>query len=161
MTSRPCANCWTRLLHAQMHPSAGGRIAVSRRIAPLHLGQAIRRHLGKRPIAVIAGITDCGRGQSRRPATRQRPLVGAARLGAGRGWAHAVGCARAQAEVREPFGKAVLHWTALLGEDRLAGRLIGTGDRNLKGEKYKSPLGWAIHAWCNRPPEIAAGSSNW
>jgi hypothetical protein len=40
----------------------------------------------------------------------------------------------------------------LLGEDRLAGRLIESVDPNLKDEKYKSSsLGWAVHGWCNPP----------
>jgi ankyrin repeat protein len=50
------------------------------------------------------------------------------------------------------FGETALHWAALLGEDRLAERLIAGADLNLKDEKYHSPpLGWAIHGWCNPP----------
>ena len=41
---------------------------------------------------------------------------------------------------------------ALLGEGQLAGRLIPGTDLNLKDGKYKStPLGWAVHGWCNPP----------
>ena len=43
----------------------------------------------------------------------------------------------------------------MLGEDRLAARLIERLDTdllNLKDEKYKStPLGWAVHGW-SQPP---------
>jgi ankyrin repeat protein len=47
-------------------------------------------------------------------------------------------------------GETALHWAALLGEDRLAGRLIESVDPNLKDKKYKSSsLGWAVHGWCN------------
>ena len=41
---------------------------------------------------------------------------------------------------------------ALLGQDRLTGRLIEGSDLNLKDAKYKSPpLGWAIHGWSDPP----------
>jgi hypothetical protein len=79
------------------------------------------------------------------------PLIGAASLGA-----EEVGIrlleAGARPELRGLFGETALHWAALLGEDRLAGRLIEGADLNLKDEKYKSsPLGWAIHAWGDPP----------
>ena len=79
------------------------------------------------------------------------PLIGAASLGA-----EEVGLrlldAGAKPELRGLFGETSLHWAALLGEDRLAGRLIDGSDLNLKDEKYHSPpLGWAIHG-CYNPP---------
>jgi hypothetical protein len=79
------------------------------------------------------------------------PLIGAASLGA-----EEVGLrlleAGARPELRGLFGETALHWAALLGEDRLAGKLIEGADLNLKDEKYKStPLGWAIHGWCDPP----------
>jgi hypothetical protein len=79
------------------------------------------------------------------------PLIGAASLAA-----EEVGLrlldAGARAELRGIFGETALHWAALLGEDRLAGRLIEGSDLNLKDEKYNSPpLGWAIHG-CYNPP---------
>jgi hypothetical protein len=79
------------------------------------------------------------------------PLIGAASLGA-----EEVGLslldAGAMPEVRGLFGETALHWAALLGEDRLAGRLINRSDVNLRDEKYQSPpLGWAIHG-CYNPP---------
>jgi hypothetical protein len=79
------------------------------------------------------------------------PLIGAASLGA-----EEVGIrlleAGARPELRGLFGETALHWAALLGEDRLAGRLIEGAGLNLKDEKYKSsPLGWAIHAWGGPP----------
>ena len=79
------------------------------------------------------------------------PLIGAASLGA-----EDVGLrlldAGAKPELRGLFGETALHWAALLGEDRLAARLIAGSDLNLKDEKYQSPpLGWAIHGWSNPP----------
>jgi ankyrin repeat protein len=79
------------------------------------------------------------------------PLIGAASLAA-----EEVGLrlldAGARAELQGLFGETALHWAALLGEDRLAGRLIEGSDLNLKDEKYNSPpLGWAIHG-CYNPP---------
>ena len=60
--------------------------------------------------------------------------------------------AGAKPELRGLFGETALHWAALLGEDRLAERLIAGSDVNLKDEKYHSPpLGWAIHGWSNPP----------
>jgi hypothetical protein len=79
------------------------------------------------------------------------PLIGAASLGA-----EEVGLrlfdAGAKPELRGIFGETAVHWAALLGEDRLARRLMEGADLNLKDEKYKSsPLGWAIHGWCEPP----------
>jgi hypothetical protein len=86
----------------------------------------------------------------------ETPLIGAASLGAedlGIRLLHA----GARPELRGLFGETALHWAALLGEDRLAARLIESLDLalpalNLKDEKYESPpLGWAIHGWSNPP----------
>jgi len=79
------------------------------------------------------------------------PLIGAASLGA-----EEVGLrlldAGAKPWLRGLFGETALHWAALLGEDRLAERLIENVDPNLKDKKYKSSsLGWAVHGWCNPP----------
>jgi uncharacterized protein len=79
------------------------------------------------------------------------PLIGAASLGA-----EDVGIrlldAGAKPELRGLFGETALHWAALLGQHRLAERLIAGSDLNLKDEKYQSPpLGWAIHGWTNPP----------
>ena len=79
------------------------------------------------------------------------PLIGAASLGA-----EAVGLrlleAGARPELRGLFGETALHWAAMLGEDRLAEKLITKSDLNLKDEKYNSPpLGWAIHGCYNSP----------
>src|SRR5439155_224613 len=53
---------------------------------------------------------------------------------------------------RGHLGETALHWAALLGEYRLAGRLIGGSDIDLKDEKYNSsPLGWAVHGRYNPP----------
>jgi hypothetical protein len=73
------------------------------------------------------------------------PLIGAASLAA-----EDVGIrlidAGADARRRGIFGETALHWAAMLGEDRLAERLIPISDIDLEDEKYNSPpLGWAIH----------------
>ena len=60
--------------------------------------------------------------------------------------------AGAAPELRGDFGETAFHWAALLGEDRLAARLIEGSDLNLKDEKYNSsPLGWAVHGWGDPP----------
>jgi hypothetical protein len=81
----------------------------------------------------------------------ETPLIGAASLGA-----EDVGLrlldAGAAPELRGEWGETALHWAALLGEDRLAARLISGTDLNLRDAKYNStPLGWAVHGWCNPP----------
>jgi len=79
------------------------------------------------------------------------PLIGAASLGAEEVGLRLLG-AGAKPWLRGLFGETALHWAALLGEDRLAERLIENVDPNLKDEKYKSSsLGWAVHGWCNPP----------
>lgn len=82
------------------------------------------------------------------------PLIGAASLGA-----EDIGIRLLDAGAKpEPvglFGETALHWAAMLGEDRLAARLVegqGAYLLNLKDERYKSPpLGWAVHGWSNPP----------
>jgi hypothetical protein len=79
------------------------------------------------------------------------PLIGAASLGA-----EDVGLrlldAGANPKLRGLFGETALHWAALLGENRLAARLIPGSDLNLKDEKYQSTaLGWALHGASNPP----------
>ena len=81
----------------------------------------------------------------------ETPLIGAASLGA-----EDVGLllldAGARPELRGLFGETALHWAALLGEHRLAARLIPGSDLNLEDEKCSSPpLGWAIHGWSDPP----------
>jgi uncharacterized protein len=79
------------------------------------------------------------------------PLIGAASLAAEEVGLKLVD-AGANVQLRGLFGETALHWAALLGEYRLAGRLIEGSDLNLKDEKYNSPpLGWAIHG-CYNPP---------
>jgi ankyrin repeat protein len=81
------------------------------------------------------------------------PLIGAANLGAEKlgsscwmvGWG-------AKPELPGLFGETTLHWAALLGEDRLAEKLIENVEPNLKDKKYKSSsLGWAVHGCCDPP----------
>jgi uncharacterized protein len=79
------------------------------------------------------------------------PLIGAASLAAEEVGLKLVD-AGANVQLRGLFGETALHWAALLGEYRLAGRLIEGSDLNLRDEKYNSPpLGWAIHG-CYNPP---------
>jgi hypothetical protein len=87
----------------------------------------------------------------RKEGKRETPLIGAASLGA-----EEVGLrlldAGAEPELRGEWGETALHWAALLGENRLAARLISSTDVNLRDAKYdSSPLGWAVHGWCNPP----------
>jgi hypothetical protein len=87
----------------------------------------------------------------RKEGKRETPLIGAASLGA-----EDVGLrlldAGAAPELRGEWGETALHWAALLGENRLAARLISDTDVNLRDAKYNStPLGWAVHGWCNPP----------
>ena len=87
----------------------------------------------------------------RKNGKRETPLIGAASLGA-----EDVGLrlleAGAEPELRGEWGESALHWAALLGEERLAGRLITRTDLSLRDEKYNSsPLGWAVHG-CFNPP---------
>jgi len=87
----------------------------------------------------------------RKDGKRETPLIGAASLGA-----EDVGLrlldAGAAPELRGEWGETALHWAALLGENRLAARLISGTDVNLRDAKYNStPLGWAVHGWCNPP----------
>ena len=84
------------------------------------------------------------------------PLIGAASLGA-----EDVGIALINAGANPAllgiFSETALHWAALLGEERLAARLIAAsasdlGLLNLADGEYKSPpLGWAIHGRQNPP----------
>lgn len=79
------------------------------------------------------------------------PLIGAASLAA-----EEIGLrlldAGARPELRGMFGETALHWAALLGEVRLAARLIACSPINLKDEEYDSPpLGWAIHGRYHSP----------
>ena len=78
------------------------------------------------------------------------PLIGAASLGA-----EDVGLrlldAGANPRLRGIFGETALHWAAMLGEDRLAQRLIPLSEIDLNDQKYhSSPLGWAVHG-CDNP----------
>jgi hypothetical protein len=86
-----------------------------------------------------------------KPGKGETPLIGAASLAA-----EDVGIALLDAGAdptcRGTFGETALHWAAMLGEDRLAARLLPGSDVDLKDQKYgSSPLGWAIHGWSNPP----------
>jgi hypothetical protein len=82
------------------------------------------------------------------------PLIGAASLGAEDAGIRLLD-AGARPEARGLFGETALHWAAMLGEDRLAARLISGIEKellNLRDERYKSPpLGWAVYGWSNPP----------
>ena len=58
--------------------------------------------------------------------------------------------AGANPRLRGIFGETALHWAAMLGEDRLAQRLIPLSEIDLNDQKYNSsPLGWAVHGCYN------------
>jgi len=102
-------------------------------------------------LGLVEVLIQAGADLNFQKAGKDTPLIGAASLGA-----EEVGLrlldAGARPELRGGFGETALHWAALLGEDRLAGRLIPGTDLNFKDEKYKStPLGWAVHGWCKPP----------
>jgi ankyrin repeat protein len=79
------------------------------------------------------------------------PLIGAASLGAEEVGLRLVE-AGARPDLRGIFGETALHWAALLGEDRLAAKLIAGADLDLKDMQYNSPpLGWAVHGRYNPP----------
>src|SRR5215471_774754 len=76
----------------------------------------------------------------RKEGKRETPLIGAASLGA-----EDVGLrlldAGAAPDLRGEWGETALHWAALLGENRLAARLISATNVNLRDAKYdSSPL---------------------
>jgi hypothetical protein len=87
----------------------------------------------------------------RKEGKSETPLIGAASLGA-----EDVGLALldagAQPHLRGEGGETALHWAALLGEQRLAQRLIEGADLELEDAQYRStPLGWAVHGLCEPP----------
>jgi hypothetical protein len=62
------------------------------------------------------------------------------------------GCwTREQGRSYADSGETALHWAALLGEDRLAGRLIEDTDVDLKDENHDSPL----LVWSENPKSTA------
>jgi ankyrin repeat protein len=86
----------------------------------------------------------------------ETPLIGAASLGA-----EDVGLrlldAGAQPHLRGDGGETALHWAALFGEYRLARRLIEGADLELEDARYHStPLGWAVHGYCEPPAQNPA-----
>jgi hypothetical protein len=86
----------------------------------------------------------------------ETPLIGAASLGA-----EDVGIrlldAGAQPHLRGDGGETALHWAALFGERRLAQRLIEGADLDLEDAQYHStPLGWAVHGYCEPPVQNPA-----
>src|SRR5260370_34248296 len=72
---------------------------------------------------------------SQKPGHGETPLIGAASLAAEEVALRLLD-AGARPEMRGNFGETALHWAALLGEDRLAERLIPGADIHLKDENY-------------------------
>jgi len=103
-------------------------------------------------LALVDALVDAGAEVDFRKAEKaETPLIGAASLGA-----EDVGMrlldAGAKPHLRGDFGETALHWAALLGEHRLAARLIAGADLELEDDQYKStPLGWAVHGHFNSP----------
>ena len=103
-------------------------------------------------LALVDALLEAGASVDfRKDGKRETPLIGAASLGA-----EDVGLrlldAGANPELRGEWAETALHWAALLGEERLAERLIARTDLSLRDEKYNSsPLGWAVYGWFNPP----------
>lgn len=117
-----------------------------------------------REVPLVEALIEAGSDVDyRKPGKGETALIGAASLGA-----EEVGLKLLQAGAktgeRGIGGETALHWAAMLGENRLVERLIPGTDCALKDETYNStPLGWAIHGWCNPPagnhgrqPEVIA-----
>ena len=133
------------------------------RIHSLCLGCVVRRHAPEGQGTAARRCTDPGPANLsfQRDGKPETPLIGAASLGA-----EEVGLrlleAGANPEVRGLFGETGLHWAALLGEDRLAERLIEGADLNLKAEKYKSsPFDGRSTVGPTHPPATTADSARW
>ncbi|HLK18445.1 MAG TPA: ankyrin repeat domain-containing protein [Bryobacteraceae bacterium] len=105
-----------------------------------------------RALPLIDALIQAGADLDFQPkAKSDTPLIGAASLGA-----EEVGLrlleAGANPSRRGIFGETALHWAALLGEAKLARKLIPGANLELKDEKYNStPLGWAIHGISSPP----------
>jgi hypothetical protein len=75
-------------------------------------------------------------------------LIGAASLGAEDVGLRLI-AAGADPNARGNGGETALHWAALFGERRLVERLIDGADLELEDDRYHStPLGWAVHGFC-------------
>jgi hypothetical protein len=103
-------------------------------------------------LAVVEALLDAGADVNFRANDKcDTPLIGAASLGAEEVGVRLLN-AGANAHLKGMFGETALHWAAMLGEEKLASRLIEGADLNLEDERYHSPpLGWAVHGWCNPP----------
>lgn len=105
-----------------------------------------------RELPLVEALIEAGAGLDfQKNGKGDTPLIGAASLSA-----EDVGlrllAAGAKREPRGLFGETALHWAAMLGEDRLAAKLAEGSERDIKDGKYSStPLGWAIHGWCDPP----------
>lgn len=103
-------------------------------------------------LAMVEALLEAGSDANfRQDDKHETNLIGAASLGV-----EDVGIrlldAGAQPHLRGLGGETALHWAALLGELRLAERLIDGADLDLEDQQYRStPLGWAVHGLCNPP----------
>ena len=89
------------------------------------------------------------------------PLIGAASLGAEDAGIRLLD-AGARPELRGIFGESALHWAALLGEVRLAARLIAGSELELKDTRYNSPpLGGRFSDGTTSRPGTWAGRLKW
>ncbi len=69
--------------------------------------------------------------------------------------------AGADPHARGNSGETALHWAALLGELRLVERLIEGADLEFEDDQYHStPLGWAVHGFCESQTENPADHGN-
>ena len=131
----------------------GARACI--RTHPLHFVSDVlfNGHLEPaRALPLVEALLEAGADVNGRPDDKSdTPLIGAASLGA-----EDVGIrlldAGARPDLRGRGGETALHWAALLGEDRLAERLIPGSDLDLKDSEYHSPpLGWAFHGRYDPP----------
>lgn len=122
---------------------------------PLHyVSDMLFEHTLKREAALplIETLIEAGANLDfQRDGKGDTPLIGAASLASEDVGIRLVD-AGASPKLRGIFGETALHWAALLGEERLAQRLIPVSDIDLKDTNYlSSSLGWAIHGCYNTP----------
>src|SRR5689334_16396331 len=114
----------------------GKELSYRHSSAPLHLRLVFEGILEEnRALPLLEALIQAGANLDfQRDGKGDTPLIGAASLGAEE-VALKLLDAGARPELRGLSGETALHWAALLGEDRLAERLIRNADLNLKDEE--------------------------
>jgi hypothetical protein len=108
-------------------------------------------------LPIVEALLEAGSDVNFRKDDKQETnLIGAASLGAV-DVALRLLDAGADPHARGDGGETALHWAALLGELRLAQRLIEGANLELEDAQYHStPLGWAVHGFCEPQTENPA-----